>query len=218
MSTKSSGLKTRPKFGVVILGAGASSRMGKPKLLLPWGDTSVIGHLLRQWKRLGGRQVAVVCRKDDKPLVDELNRLGFPARNRIGNPTPERGMFSSIVCAANWNGWDSALTTWAIVLGDQPHLRTESLRALLAFQRKHPEKICQPFYGGHGRHPVLFPRQAWVELGKSKAATLKNFLQRLSAQVAECPIDDDWLTLDLDTPRDYAKLRHIVVHAKAALK
>jgi CTP:molybdopterin cytidylyltransferase MocA len=70
-------LKTRPAFGVVILGAGTSSRMGRPKLLLPWGGASDIGHLLHQRKRLGVRQIAVVCRADDKPLMDELDLLRF---------------------------------------------------------------------------------------------------------------------------------------------
>jgi molybdenum cofactor cytidylyltransferase len=208
-SNKRPRLNTHPALGVVILGAGASSRMGRPKLLLPWGKTSIIGHLLRQWQRLGTRQMAVVCRTDDEPLRDELDRLGFPARNRIANPTPERGMFSSIVCAANWDGWDPALTAWAVVLGDQPHLRLEGLRTLLAFQREHPENICQPSYGGHGRHPVLLPRPWWVELGRSRAGTLKDFLRQASAPVVECPIDDVGLTLDLDTPQDYTQLLRI---------
>ena len=138
--------------------------------------------------------------------MDELDRLDFPARNRIANPAPERGMFSSIVCAENWGGWDRALAAWAIVLGDQPHLRPESLRALLAFQREHPESICQPSHGGRGRHPVLLPRPSWVELGTSRAGTLKDFLRQASAPVLECPIDDVRLTFDLDTPQDYARL------------
>ena len=40
-------------LGVVILGAGASARMGEPKLLLPWRGTTVIGHLISQWRELG---------------------------------------------------------------------------------------------------------------------------------------------------------------------
>ena len=48
-----SAVRKVPAIGVIILGAGASSRMGRPKLLLPWGDTSVIGHLIRQWQALG---------------------------------------------------------------------------------------------------------------------------------------------------------------------
>jgi molybdenum cofactor cytidylyltransferase len=202
-SARRSSRKSASAIGVVILGAGASSRMGRPKLLLPWGGGAVVGHLIRQWQCLGARQVAIVCRPHDALLAKELNRLGFPARNRIVNPEPERGMFSSIICAVNWDGWLPALTTWAIVLGDQPHLRLKSLRVLIAFQREHPENICQPSYCGHGRHPVLLPRQAWIELGKTTATDLKEFLLGANLAVLKCPIDDAGLALDLDTQADY---------------
>ena len=108
-------------LGVVLLAAGRSTRMGKPKLLLPWGRTSVLGHLIKQWKALGAKQIAVVCAPDDGAMRVELDRLGFPVQDRIINPAPDRGMFSSIQCAAQWSGWQAALTHWAIVLGDQPH-------------------------------------------------------------------------------------------------
>ena len=55
-------VETTAAIGVVILGAGASSRMGRPKLLLPWRDTTVIGAILRQWRELGAAQIAVVLR------------------------------------------------------------------------------------------------------------------------------------------------------------
>ena len=120
-----------PAFGVVILGAGASSRMGRPKLLLPWRDTTVMGHLLKQWRELGAAQIGIVLRPQDASLAAELDRLGLPRVYRIENPQPERGMFSSILCAAVWPGWKDEIATWAIVLGDQPHLRPETLRQLL---------------------------------------------------------------------------------------
>src|ERR1051325_4613634 len=93
-------------IGVVILAAGRSRRMGRPKLLLPWGETSVLGHLIQWWERLGVRQVAVVHGSGTSPVLDELNRLKFPAEKRIPNPDPDRGMFSSIQSAANWTGWE----------------------------------------------------------------------------------------------------------------
>ncbi len=103
--------------GVVILAAGASSRMGRPKLLLPWGETSVLGHLIGQWQVLQARQITVVHAEGDDALDAELDRLAFVAVHRIANPTAERGMFSSIQCAARWRGWNRELTHWAIVLG-----------------------------------------------------------------------------------------------------
>ena len=50
------------KLGVVILAAGASSRMGRPKLLLPWSGTTVIGHLLNQWRALGASPITKIGR------------------------------------------------------------------------------------------------------------------------------------------------------------
>jgi len=196
-------------LGVVILGAGASSRMGKPKLLLPWDDTSIIGHIIRQWQTLGAKQIAVVHRPNDARLIVELARLKFPAAHRIENPQPERGMFSSIVCAANWNGWQGGLDAWAIVLGDQPHLTPETLAKLLAFQRDHADSICQPVFDGHGRHPVLLPRRAFEEVKQTHADTLNDFLKQTAVPIAKCPMDDAGLALDLDTPEDYQRGKNL---------
>src|SRR2546425_4724028 len=149
---------------VVLLAAGASSRMGKPKMLLPWGKTSVLGHLIDVWKQLGTEQIAVVCAAGDAATDVELDRLRFPQENRIANPNPSLGMFSSIQCAAQWRGWDAKITHWAIVLGDQPHLPASVLRSLLDFARHRPEKICQPSRNARPRHPVLLPTAAFRKL------------------------------------------------------
>jgi len=180
--------------------------MGRPKLLLPWRGTSVIGHLIDQWEILDVKQIVVVCRLNDQPLNAELDRLNFSRHNRIENPEPERGMFSSIVCAANWNGWNSELTSWAIALGDQPHLHLDTLKTLLDFHRAHPEAICQPVHDGHGCHPVLLPREPFLELQKTSAENLNAFLKQHAGQLAKCSIPDSGLSLDLDTPEDYKQL------------
>jgi len=189
--------------GVIILGAGASSRMGRSKLLLPWGRTSIIGRLLEQWRELKADQIVVVRRAGDAALDSELDRLGLPREDRIANPHPEQGMFSSIQCGACWKGWREVLEAWVIVLGDQPHLRPATLQALLEFHRGHPDAICQPAYGGHARHPVLLPRAAFDPLRQSRAETLRAFLRQEDCPVAECPIDDPGLAFDLDQPADY---------------
>jgi len=189
--------------GVVILAAGRSRRMGRPKLLLPWGSSSVLGHLITQWQALGARQIAVVCALDESAIVTELDRLGFPAGQRVFNPDPERGMFSSIQCAAQWPGWQTAVTHWTLVLGDQPHLREATLRCLLEFGAAHPEAVCQPAHGGHRRHPVVLPRCAFHQLANSTATDLKEFLK--SFATATCELDEAGLELDIDRPEDYEK-------------
>jgi molybdenum cofactor cytidylyltransferase len=195
----------RFSLGVVILAAGRSTRMGKPKLLLPWGGTSVLGHLIHQWEALGAKQIAIVCAADDKSVQLEMDRLGFPARDRIINPAPQHGMFSSIQCAAQWPGWAPALTHWAIVLGDQPHLARQTLRGVLDFSAAHPASICQPARLGHCRHPVLLPKSVFRRVATSMAATLKEFLAGSPRKVAFCELDDPGLDLDIDYPEDYQR-------------
>jgi molybdenum cofactor cytidylyltransferase len=177
--------------------------MGKPKLLLPWGPTSVLGHLIDQWQALNAKQIGVVCAPADQPIQLEMDRLGFPACDRILNPAPDRGMFSSIQCAAQWPAWDPNLSRWAIVLGDQPHLTSQTLQRLLDFSAAHPARVCQPARLGRSRHPVLLPRTAFRRLAASTASTLKEFLAAGPEPIALCQLDDPGLDLDIDRPGDY---------------
>jgi molybdenum cofactor cytidylyltransferase len=193
------------KLGVILLAAGASSRMGRPKLLLPWGATTLLGHLLQQWRGQDAAQIAVVHAESNQPLRRELDRLEFPTPQRILNPQPERGMFSSIQCAANWPGWQADLTHWAIVLGDQPLVRDATLRELIAFARSHPDAVCQPARNGRGRHPVILPADVFAELKTSAVGNLKQFLLARGAKTERCESDDPGLDLDLDEPADYER-------------
>jgi len=179
--------------------------MGRPKLLLPWGDTSVLGHLIKQWRSLRAAQVAVVCAPRHPAIQAELDRLRFPIADRIINPAPRRGMFSSIQCAAEWPGWQPALTHWVLALGDQPHLQRRTLRRILEFSAVHPGEVCQPARHGHGRHPVLLPRAVFQQIARSTIATLKEFLAANPHRLAFCELDDPGLDVDIDRPEDYRR-------------
>lgn len=189
------------EFAAVILAAGRSSRMGKPKLLLPWGTTTILGHLIEQWRAMGAKQIAIVCAARDEAVAQALDCLGLSRRDRIFNQEPEKGMFSSIQCAARWDGWQPAIENWVVALGDQPQLHDETLRGLLAWAKKHPREICLPAYNGHGRHPVLMPKGIFLELATTKSPTLKEFLQ--AHKTSMCQLADAGLAMDIDTPAAY---------------
>jgi molybdenum cofactor cytidylyltransferase len=201
-------------LGVVILAAGASSRMGRPKMLLPWGSTSVIGHLIAQWEKAGAEQIGVVCAAGDQGIKSEMDRIGFPSANWIVNTTPEVGMFSSIQCAARWPGWKAQLSHWAVVLGDQPHLQLETLRALMDFAAVHPGAICQPARDGRRRHPVILSQRAFHMVADSLEENLKKFLQSRPEELESCSMDDAGLDLDIDRPEDYELAVRLVADGK----
>lgn len=190
-------------LGAIILAAGRSSRMGRPKLLLPWGGRSIIEHLVRQWQESGAKQIAVVCAGGDATISGELDRLDFPVEQRIANPAREGGMFSSIQCAGKWRGWEPSLTHWSIILGDQPHLRIETLRKIIDFSAANPNKVCQPRNDGHRYHPVVLPRYYFEGLRSTSATNLRDFLGTCDS--AYCEMNDVGLELDIDGPDDYEK-------------
>jgi len=192
-------------FAVVLLAAGASSRMGRPKLLLPWCGTTVLAHLLGLWRELDAAQLAVVTAPADGPVAAELVRAGMLERDCITNPKPERGMMSSIRCAAEWPGWKADLSHFLLTLGDQPHVQTLTLRSLLDFAGAHPERVCQPACGGRPRHPVLFPVEVFLQLATTPAENLKQFLLGIPERRATFESDDAGLDFDLDEPADYER-------------
>ena len=198
-------IKANFSLGAVILAAGRSVRMGRPKLLLPWGQTSVLGHLLSRWSAAGANQIGVVHAAADGPILAELDRLAVYPTERIENPNTDRGMFSSVISAAQWSGWHPSLTHWAIVLGDQPHLKQSTLTRLVEFAARHQEKICQPMHAGRHRHPVALPKSVFLQLSNSTATNLKEFL--LGREVAGVECDDPGLDLDMDRPEDYEKAK-----------
>jgi len=194
------------QLGTVILAAGASTRMGSPKMLLPWGDSTIAGHLLSTWSALA-RQVAFVISEQDQAMERELTRLGVLRESAILNPKSERGMFSSIQCAAAWRGWNASLTHFVIILGDQPHLDVNIiLKPLLQFAITHPEQICQPAFRGRPKHPIVLPRRVFNQLLEASFdTTLKEFLT--ARRIEFCAIDDEALNIDLDYPAQYEQVR-----------
>lgn len=194
---------SRFMLAAAILAAGRAIRMGSQKLLLPWGKTSILGHLVAEWRALGAAQIGVVRAADDDLIAAELERPGVPAADPVINPAPDRGMFSSIQCAPAWKGWKSGLTHWAIVLGDQPHLQRQTLHALLEFSAANEDRICMLTQGGHRRHPVLLPRNKFHQLSETTVPNMKSFLDANAECLSLCPVDDPALALDIDLPEDY---------------
>jgi len=194
-----------PTVGVVVLAAGASRRMGQPKMLLPWRQTTVLGHILQRWRSLHPAQIAVVHDPRDQAVQRGLDRCALSPADRIPNPTPDDGMFSSILTAARWPGWKPGVDRWVIALGDQPLIRPHSLHTLLHFAAQHPLAICQLSLRGAPKHPVLLPAGLWSQLATTEHSTLKDFLGAHAALRRLCPADDPGLALDLDHPQDYAE-------------
>ena len=192
-------------FGVVILAAGTSTRMGTCKLLLPWDGKTILTHLLDQWRVAGAAQIAPVIDPSNQPLRKALAHAGFSPSDWIENRAPQLGMFSSLQEASRWTGWLSTLTHWIISLGDQPHIQTSTLRLLLNAARKNPTRICQPALNGHTAHPIILPASNFRELAQNNVPDLRTYIRTREALRLRVAVEDAGVSRDLDTPEDYAR-------------
>jgi len=192
-------------FGVVILAAGASTRMGTCKVLLPWGEKTILTHLLNQWRSSGAAQIAPVIDPSNQPLRTALAHAGFSPTDWIENPSPQLGMFSSLQEASRWTGWLSTLTHWIISLGDQPHIETSTLYVLLNAARENPTRICQPALHGETAHPIILPASNFRELAQNDVPDLRAYIRRQEPFRLRVPVEDAGVSGDLDTPEDYRR-------------
>src|SRR5512136_849656 len=110
----------------VVLAAGASSRMGRPKALLPIGDDTFVTRVCRTLLEAGLDDLVVVAGAEREAVAAELVRAGLTARV-VENPRREEGQLSSVLAGlavADRPGVDAAL----VHLVDAPLVRPDTVR------------------------------------------------------------------------------------------
>lgn len=197
-----------PPIGVVAVvpAAGASRRMGRPKLMLPWREGSVLDATLAALLA-GGAERAVVVSGPEGVLA------GWepPARVTLAcNPSPERGMLSSVragLAALAEAGPPPRLLL--VCPGDLPALRAETVRELLGVQRRHGG-IVVPVHGDRRGHPLVVPERWLPAIGElDESIGLRQLLRLAAGDLLQHPVDDAGTVLDVDTPEAYESLRDL---------
>ena len=185
----------------VVLAAGLSRRMGRPKLLLPLEGGTVIRLTVEQLLAAGMDEVIVVVGPEHEALRRALD--GLPVRLAV-NPVPEAGQASSVRRGIQAL---SPLTTRALIaLGDQPRVSVDVIRRLLAAITVPGKRIAAPRYTDGLGNPVLFAADVFPELlalagDRGARAVVEKDPSRLAiVDVATA------MPRDLDTPEDYERL------------
>lgn len=183
----------------LILAAGASTRMGRPKALLAIGGKTFVEAILGT-ARAGG--VEALCVVLGPPHGDEI-RARLPAGCQVAwNAAPERGMLSSIQAgiAALHNDICAALV-WPV---DQPLVAVETIRRLVDAPA---DAIAAPQHGARGGHPVRIPRSYFAELlSLPVEAGLRGLLRAHAEAVLRLEVGDLGAITDVDTPEDYERM------------
>ena len=186
----------------IVLAAGLSQRMGRPKLLLDWGGKPMVRRVVEQVRAGGVDELVVVVGREAQAIGEALS--GLQAR-LVENPEPEAGQASSIACGISELA--PAVSAALIVLGDQPALPSEVIPRLLQNFRETGKAIVAPLYRGVQGNPVLFAAAVFPELrGLTGDRGARSVLEKDPARVALVSFDLP-MPADLDTFEDYERLR-----------
>lgn len=186
----------------VVLAAGASSRMGRHKLLLPLGDEPMVRRVVRQVQHAGFDDLLVVVGYDHEAVLGALDGLGV--RHAI-NLDYETGMGSSFRAAvAALPDSDAAM----FALADQPLLTAADYRRLLDAYRADPRGIVSVRYGDVTAPPHLFDRTYFPELARLRHGA-RSVLQQHATETTILLFPPE-LVLDVDTPEDYDRARALL--------
>lgn len=199
----------------IILAAGLSSRLGKPKLLLPLNGRSLIRRTVEQVMAAGGgewEEIIVVVGHEAARVRQELE--GLPIRT-IVNPRFARGMSASL--RAGLQAISPQAEGAMIFLGDQPLVATEVVRRMLTVFRGGQRPIVVPVYDGVRGNPVLFSSSLFSELMTVEGDKGgREVVMRNPERVATVGFPSDLAPRDVDTWEDYEALRGIVESKEAA--
>jgi molybdenum cofactor cytidylyltransferase len=180
----------------LVLGAGGSRRLGRPKQLLPFGDGTLLGHVVGVARACDFDQLVVAI----GGASDEVRaRVDLSGADVVVNDAFGKGCSSSI--AAALRVLDERCDVLVLLLGDQPGVTAETVAALLAGRGRAPLAVCR-YDDGRG-HPIAFDRSVFASLADLHGDKgVWRLLDQAGDDVVEVPIPGP-IPLDVDTAADY---------------
>jgi molybdenum cofactor cytidylyltransferase len=203
----------------LIPAAGTSSRMGRPKLALPLGERTVLGHVVEALQRAGVEHILVVVGPHVPDLVPLARAAGaavllLPEQTADMRATVEQGLSW---LEARFHPHEKE--NWLLVPADHPTLHPNVVSQLLqARQRNRHYSIVVPTFQGHRGHPALLSWEHVAGISKLPAHHgLNVYLRQHAAATLEVAVDSADILWDLDTPEDYEQLRRAWPYRSTAL-
>lgn len=187
---------TDPSVAVLVLGAGGSRRLGRPKQLLAYAGTTLLDHVVGVARACAPDQLVVALggAADAVRGTVDLRGADVVVNDRYGS-----GCSSSI--AAGLDALDGRCDVLVLMLGDQPGVTPGTVAALLAGRGDAPLAICR-YADGRG-HPIAFGRSTFADLAALHGDKgVWRLLDARADEVTEVPVSGP-TPRDVDTEADY---------------
>jgi molybdenum cofactor cytidylyltransferase len=191
----------------IILAAGASSRMGRPKPALPIGRTgdTFLSRIITTMLAAELPEIIVVT-----GATPDTTRAAGPRRDArvrfVQNDAWQSGQLSSLVVGLEVPSV-VPIEAAVVTLVDIPMVAVETVTTLVRTWRETRAPIVRPARGDEHGHPVIFDTAIFGELRNADPATgAKPVVRAHTAEIVNVPIDDPGAYLDVDTPEQYSSM------------
>lgn len=194
------------KIPVILLAAGSSTRMGRPKQLLPWGDKTLIEHQIENLLSIGNPLI-VVLGNDSEIVVPVLEKYNIEV---VVNQNWATGLASSVTIGIDFvTKMSGGATGVMTALLDLPFITTQHYEKMLnVFQPGTGQIIISTSADGWKGAPAIFDKCYFDELRLLKGDEgAKNIIRKHPFKTIN--IDCGICLKDIDTPKDYKKLSQL---------
>jgi molybdenum cofactor cytidylyltransferase len=188
-------------LAAVVLAAGASTRMGRPKALLSWRGRPFVWHVVEQARVAGSSPVVVV----EGAVALSAEALG--GAEVVRNEAWADGPLGSLQVGLRALG--DVGTPVLVLTVDRPHLAAETLRALARAVEGDPSAVWQPRHGERRGHPIVYPVDlvsALIALQPPETPRTLLAQPEVAARRRQIEVEDPAVLDNLDTPQDLERL------------
>ena len=185
----------------VVLSAGESSRMGRPKALLPIDGQTFIERIVGALKQGGVERIVVVLGFEAEEMRRHIAHLPVEI---LVNPDHKLGQLSSLQVALRHLESDKSCTGVMVHLVDHPYIDPELVRLMHQRFDESMHSVVVPRHQGKRGHPVIFSRMLFGELLKAPMDQgAKAVVNAHRDDTLEIDTEDAGITVDIDTPELY---------------
>ncbi|TYA92110.1 nucleotidyltransferase family protein [Seonamhaeicola marinus] len=192
-------------MSIIILAAGAASRMGKPKQLLPFKNSTLLEHSISQALNSKIKEVYCILGANSENIKKTVSSSQITF---IDNPKWKEGLSTSIVKGINYlETLEKTFDAVLIMLCDQPFINAHYIDLLMDTFAKNPKSIIASNYGGKHGVPAIFPKKTFQYLAKLEGDKgAKEVLNNGFFNVISVTPKSKEVLKDIDTPEDYESL------------
>ncbi len=185
----------------MILAAGESKRMGKPKLLLPFGEKTMIETVIDRVIQSRAEKILVVLGSNGEKIEKKIGNL--PLEISV-NPDFKEGMLSSV--QHGFNALPEDAQAVLIFLGDQPSIPSKVIDRVIDVFRETGKGIVLPVYKGERGHPVLIDMKYRHEVKNlNPEVGLRELVYGRPEDILEVDVDDAGILRDINDIEDYRR-------------